>query len=89
MNMPRLRYGYIETLSPHSYSGAKGMGEGGAAPVHAISAALQDALFDKGIIIEDSHNNAGSIFRALEERRSGQARPNVTAEHGAAADGRR
>jgi len=88
-NMPRLKYGYIETPSPHTYSGAKGMGEGGAAPVHAISAALQDALFDKGIIIDDSHNNAGCIFRALEQQKSGQARPNVTVQHRASAQGSR
>ena len=65
MNMPRVKYGHIETPSPHSYSGAKGMGEGGAAPVHTISAALQDALFDKGVFIEDSFNNPDSLFRAL------------------------
>ena len=60
-----MKYGHIETPSPHSYSGAKGMGEGGAAPVHTISAALQDALFAKGIFIDDSFNNADSLFRAL------------------------
>src|SRR5437016_3829413 len=65
MNMPNLRCAHLETPSPHSYSGAKGMGEGGAAPVHAISAALQDALFDKGVFIQDSFNNADSLFRAL------------------------
>ncbi len=41
------------------------MGEGGAAPVHTVSAALQDALAQTGIIISDSHNNAESIFQAL------------------------
>jgi hypothetical protein len=41
------------------------MGEGGAAPIHTISAALQDALFEKGVFIEDSFNNADSLFRAL------------------------
>jgi len=65
MNMPNIKYGHTTTPSPHSYSGAKGMGEGGAAPVHTISAALQDALFDQGIFINDSFNNADSIFRAL------------------------
>jgi CO/xanthine dehydrogenase Mo-binding subunit len=65
MNMPNVKYGHIETSSPHSYSGAKGMGEGGAAPIHTISAALQDALFDKGVFIQDSFNNADSLFRAL------------------------
>jgi len=80
VNMPRIKYGHIETPSPHSYSGAKGMGEGGAAPVHAISAALQDALFDKGIIIDDSHNNADSIFRALQQNRAVTKAANVTVE---------
>jgi 2-furoyl-CoA dehydrogenase large subunit len=65
VNMPNVRYGHIATPSPHSYSGAKGMGEGGAAPIHTISAALQDALFDKQIFIEDSFNNPDSLFRAL------------------------
>ena len=65
LNMPDVKYGHIETPSPHSYSGAKGMGEGGAAPIHTISAALQDALFEKGIFIEDSFNNPDSLFRAL------------------------
>jgi 2-furoyl-CoA dehydrogenase large subunit len=66
MNMPAVKYGHIETPSPHSYSGAKGMGEGGAAPIHTISAALQDALFDKGVFINDSFNNPDSLFRSLQ-----------------------
>jgi 2-furoyl-CoA dehydrogenase large subunit len=82
VNMPRIKFGYIETPSPHTYSGAKGMGEGGAAGVHAISAALQDALFEKGIIIDDSHHSADSIFRALEHPEPGK-KANVTVERGA------
>jgi 2-furoyl-CoA dehydrogenase large subunit len=65
VNMPNVKYGHLATPSPHSYSGAKGMGEGGAAPIHTISAALQDALFDKQIFIADSFNNPDSLFRAL------------------------
>jgi CO/xanthine dehydrogenase Mo-binding subunit len=72
MNMPKVKYGHIETPSPHSYSGAKGMGEGGAAPIHTISAALQDALFANDIIIEDSFNNADSLFRAMAAKESRQ-----------------
>jgi len=70
MNMPKVKYGHIETPAPHSYSGAKGMGEGGAAPIHTISAALQDALFANDIIIEDSFNNADSLFRAMAAKES-------------------
>src|SRR5262249_2289977 len=73
VNMPNVKYGHIERPSPHSYSGAKGMGEGGAAPIHTISAALQDALFDQGIFIDDSFNNADRIFHALVGREHSQA----------------
>src|SRR4029077_927486 len=80
VNMPNVKYGHIETPSPHSYSGAKGMGEGGAAPIHTISAALQDALFEKGIVIEDSFNNPDSLFRALVRKETGQAEKLVKVE---------
>jgi len=85
LNMPKVKYGHIETPSPHSYCGAKGMGEGGAAPIHTISAALQDALFSKGIIIEDSFNNADSLFRAVVKKEIGQLGRNVKVERGVGA----
>jgi hypothetical protein len=56
------------------------MGEGGAAPIHTISAALQDALFSNGIIIEDSFNNADSLLRALAEKEICQAEKLVKVE---------
>ncbi|MGH9580513.1 MAG: xanthine dehydrogenase family protein molybdopterin-binding subunit, partial [Terriglobales bacterium] len=77
MNMPNLRYGHIESPSPFSFSGAKGMGEGGAAPLHTICAALQDALYPSGIIINDSFNNADSIFHAMRRAASGGRDTNV------------
>ena len=80
VNMPAVKYGHIETPSPHSYSGAKGMGEGGAAPIHTISAALQDALFASGIVIADSFNNADSLFRAMVAKEIGQAQKLVRVE---------
>ncbi|HJS97819.1 MAG TPA: molybdopterin cofactor-binding domain-containing protein, partial [Terriglobales bacterium] len=67
VNMPNVKFGDIQTPSPHSFNGAKGMGEGGAAPVHTLSAALQDALFDKGIIIDDSFNNGDRIFHLMQQ----------------------
>lgn len=66
MNIPDIRYGNIETPSPFSYNGAKGMGEGGGAPLHTISAALQDALFGEGIIVTESHHSPPSVFERLE-----------------------
>ena len=83
VNMPRIKYAHIETPSPHSYSGAKGMGEGGAAPVHTISAALQDAVFSSGVIIDDSFNNASSLYRALAQKETSQAATLVKVEKGA------
>ena len=81
LNMPTLRYGHLESPSPHTYSGAKGMGEGGAAPLHTISAALQDALYSSGVVIADSHNTPDSIFAALAQARAKGRDPNVRTEH--------
>jgi hypothetical protein len=83
VNMPTVKYGHIETPSPHSYSGAKGMGEGGAAPIHTISAALQDALFSEGVIIGDSFNNGDTLFRALVQKEIYQADQMVKMERSA------
>src|SRR5438105_1998721 len=44
LDMPPMRTGYIESVSPFTPLGAKGMGEGGGAGIHAVCAALQDAL---------------------------------------------
>jgi CO/xanthine dehydrogenase Mo-binding subunit len=71
LNMPAILYGHLESPSPFTYNGAKGMGEGGAAPLHTISAALQDALYSSGIIITDSHNDADSIFQAMKRASAG------------------
>jgi 2-furoyl-CoA dehydrogenase large subunit len=70
--MPNVKFADIQTPSPHSFNGAKGMGEGGAAPVHTLSAALQDALFDKGIIIDDSFNNGDRIFQLMQQAGKGR-----------------
>lgn len=65
LNMPDLRCTSIETPSPFSYNGAKGCGEGGGAPLHTLSAAIQDALYEKGVIITDSHNSPTILMEAL------------------------
>ncbi|MFQ5662915.1 MAG: xanthine dehydrogenase family protein molybdopterin-binding subunit [Terriglobia bacterium] len=80
LNMPNLRCDHIQSPSPFTYSGAKGMGEGGGTPLHTISAALQDALYSSGIIIDDSHNNATGIFHALQRVGAHQASENVRVE---------
>jgi CO/xanthine dehydrogenase Mo-binding subunit/carbon monoxide dehydrogenase subunit G len=65
MNMPDLTCASQESPSPFSYNGAKGCGEGGGAPLHTISAAVQDALVDEGVIVGDSFNSATAIFELL------------------------
>jgi hypothetical protein len=57
------------------------MGEGGAAPVHTLSAALQDALFANGIVIQDSFNNADTLFRAIVGKEIYQAGDVVKVQH--------
>src|SRR6516162_3963795 len=81
MNMPELLYGHMESPSPFTLNGAKGMGEGGAAPVHTICAALQDALYPSGVIIDDSHNTGDSLFHALRKAESGGYAGMIRVEH--------
>ena len=66
MNIPDVVYGNIQNPSPFSYSGAKGMGEGGGAPLHTMSAAVQDALHGAGIIVTDSFLSPPALYRMLQ-----------------------
>ena len=69
-NMPHLKCVNMESPSPFTFNGAKGMGEGGGAPLHAISAALQDALSDRGLIIRHAHNSAMAMFERYRRDKS-------------------
>jgi len=53
LDMPPLQTGYIESASPFTPLGTKGMGEGGGAGIHAVCAAIQDAT---GALVYDSWN---------------------------------
>jgi 2-furoyl-CoA dehydrogenase large subunit len=66
MNMPKLAYGNVESPSPFTFNGAKGMGEGGGGPLHTISAALQDALGATGAVVTSSHMSPSDIHQLLE-----------------------
>ncbi len=68
LNIPDISYGNIESPSPFSYNGAKGMGEGGGAPLQTMSAALQDALFGEGLIISDSHQSPPKLFERMRNK---------------------
>jgi hypothetical protein len=41
------------------------MGESAGAPLHAVSGAIQDAVWTDGIIVTDSHHSAPAIHRML------------------------
>jgi CO/xanthine dehydrogenase Mo-binding subunit len=68
LDMPPLKNGFIESPSPFTPLGAKGMGEGGGAGIHAVCAALQDALRGKGRpVITDSHNPYHRVWELMQD----------------------
>ena len=65
--------------SPFTSLGAKGMGEGGGAGIHAVCAAIQDALRSAGrAIVTDSHNPWHRVWELL--RDPAASRAGVTVE---------
>src|SRR5213596_1378969 len=64
LDMPPLATGALESPSPFTPLGTKGMGEGGGAGIHAICAAIQDAT---GAVVTDSHNPYQRVWRLLQE----------------------
>jgi 2-furoyl-CoA dehydrogenase large subunit len=81
LNMPTLKYRNFESPSPFTFNGAKGMGEGGGGPLHAMSAAVQDAVWSRGAVVAHSHlppsdlydlvRGTGRLSRVRSERRHG------------------
>jgi 2-furoyl-CoA dehydrogenase large subunit len=65
LDMPPLKTGYVESASPFTPLGTKGMGEGGGAGIHAVCAAVQDAT---GVIVKHSHNPYQRVWQLLQER---------------------
>jgi 2-furoyl-CoA dehydrogenase large subunit len=66
LDMPPVKTGYIESASPFTPLGAKGMGEGGGGAIHAVCAALQDALRPAGKpVVSDSHNPYHRVWELL------------------------
>ena len=87
LDMPPLQTGCIESPSPFTPLGTKGMGEGGGAGIHAVCAAVQDALRGHGdAIVCDSCNPYHRVWEMLQhpERdaraRRGGRRVNVEGE---------
>ena len=74
MDIPDIRTGNIESPSPFTPNGAKGMGEGGGAAVHTICSALQDALGKDGAIVFDSHNTWERVYQLLQSSQGNEPR---------------
>jgi 2-furoyl-CoA dehydrogenase large subunit len=76
--MPPLRTGFLESPSPFTSMGTKGMGEGGGAGIHAVCAALQDALRSRGNpIVYDSCNPYHRVWELLSDPEASRARVSV------------
>jgi 2-furoyl-CoA dehydrogenase large subunit len=79
MDMPAMKTGYIESPSPNTPFGGKGMGEGGGAAIHAVCSAIQDALKTAGKpIVWDSCNPSHRVWAMLQNPES--TRNNVKVE---------
>ena len=64
--MPPLKTASLESPSPFTPLGTKGMGEGGGGGIHCVGAALQDALRAAGGgIVTDSHNPYHRVWELL------------------------
>jgi CO/xanthine dehydrogenase Mo-binding subunit len=74
LDMPPMKTGYIESESPFTPLGAKGMGEGGGAGIHAVCAALQDALSSRGRpAVTDSCNPYHRVWSLLQDPEASRA----------------
>jgi 2-furoyl-CoA dehydrogenase large subunit len=68
LDVPALKTGAIESPSPVSPLGAKGMGEGGGGGIHCICAGIQDALRPVGKpIVRNSHNPYHRVWSLLQD----------------------
>jgi CO/xanthine dehydrogenase Mo-binding subunit len=66
LDMPDLKVRSIESPSPFTPLGAKGVGEGGGGGLHAVSAAIQDALERAGGgVVTDSFNPPERVWTLL------------------------
>ena len=74
LDAPHVKTGDIESPSPFTPNGAKGMGEGGGAPLHAICSAIQDALGGDDAVVSDSHNPWERVWRLVHSGERGEPR---------------
>jgi CO/xanthine dehydrogenase Mo-binding subunit len=78
LDLPPLKTAAIESPSPFTPLGTKGMGEGGGAAIHAICAALQDALRPVGApVVYDSCNPPNRVWELIQDPTASRQRVEV------------
>ena len=71
VDVPRVEIGHIESPSPYTPTGIKGMGEGGAiAPPAAIANAVADALAPFGVRINEVPITPERVLQAIERAKT-------------------
>jgi CO/xanthine dehydrogenase Mo-binding subunit len=83
LDVPHIKTTNLESPSPFTPNGAKGMGEGGGAPLHAICSALQDALGAGAPAVSESHNHWERIYRLLHPEPGAPRGVEVSSRNGA------
>jgi len=74
-DVPNIRVFHMQTPSPYTEFGIKGLGEGGAVgPPAAIVSAVNDALRPLGVEVHDLPLTPQRILAAIESRRPGNSR---------------
>jgi CO/xanthine dehydrogenase Mo-binding subunit len=74
LDVPALKTDFVESPSPFTPNGAKGMGEGGGAPLATLSCAIQDALGPGAPLVNDTHNPSERVWALLRAPRDGSGR---------------
>lgn len=78
LDMPPLRTAAIESPSPFTPLGTKGMGEGGGGGIHCVCSGLQDALSSVGKpVVSDSHNPYHRVWAMMRDPEATRANVEV------------
>jgi len=73
LEIPDMKVIHMETPSPFTPTGAKGMGEGGGTAVQAVISAVEDALAPLGGELGESHADPETILRILKGAARGKS----------------
>jgi CO/xanthine dehydrogenase Mo-binding subunit len=78
LDVPEIKTAALESPSPFTPLGAKGMGEGGGGGIHSICSAIQDALRPAGKpIVADSRNPYHRVWEMLRDPEATRANVEV------------